>query len=137
MEGSKSNVELSYEVLGAYARGDEETLRARMDPEIEIYGHPEIVNAGTFHGFDGFKQWTREWEEAWEEITYDLGELVEVGDALLVAPVHIVGRGAGSGVEIDSVFGWLYEWHDGRSTRFHVYPTVELALEAARKLAEE
>jgi hypothetical protein len=72
MEGSKSNVELSYEVLGAYARGDEETLRARMDPEIEI----------------------------------------------------------------DSVFGWLYEWHDGRSTRFHVYPTVEDALDAARDLAE-
>ena len=137
MEGSKTNKELVYEVLVAYRQNDEETLRALMHPEVEIYGHPEIVNAGTYRGFDGFQRWTREWEEAWEEINYDLGELIEVGDAVLVAPVHVVGRGAGSGVEIDSVFGWLYEWRDGRSTRFHVYPTVEVALEAARKLAEE
>lgn len=134
---AKTNVELVYEVLGAYQGGDEETLRRLMDPSIEIYGHPEIVNAGTYHGFDGFQRWTREWEEAWDEINYDLGEIIEVGDAFLVAPVHVVGRGAGSGVEIDSVFGWLYEWRDGRSTRFHVYPTVDDALEAARELAEE
>ncbi len=83
---AKTNVELSYETLGAYLRGDEETLRALMHPEAEIYGHPEIVNAGTYHGFDGFQRWIREWEEA---------------------------------------------------RRFHVYPTVELALEAAGELAEQ
>jgi ketosteroid isomerase-like protein len=93
MEGSKTNVELVYETLGAYLRGDEETLRALMHPEAETYGHPEIVNAGTYHGFDGFQRWIREWEEAWDEINYDLG--------------------------------------------FHVYPTVEFALDAARKLADE
>ena len=53
---AKTNVELSYETLGAYLRGDEETLRALMHPEAEIYGHPEIVNAGTYHGFDGFQR---------------------------------------------------------------------------------
>jgi ketosteroid isomerase-like protein len=137
MAMAKTNVELVYETLGAYLRGDEERLRALMHPEAEIYGHPEIVNAGTYHGFDGFQRWIREWEEAWDEINYDLGDFVEVGDAFLVAPVHIVGRGAGSGIEIDRVFGWMYEWHEGRSTRFHVYPTVELALEAAGTLAEQ
>jgi ketosteroid isomerase-like protein len=137
MEGSKTNVELAYEMLAAYERGDEEALRARMDPEVEIYGHPEIVNSGTYHGFDGFQQWVREWEEAWDEITYDLGEIIEVGDGFLVAPVHVVGRGAGSGAETDHVFGWMYEWRDGRSIRFHVYPSVETALEAAQKLAEK
>jgi ketosteroid isomerase-like protein len=137
MEGSRTNVELVYEVLAAYQQGDEETLRARMDPEVEIYGHPEIVNAGTYHGFEGFKRWTREWEEAWDEISYEPREMIEVGESLLVVPIQIVGRGAGSGVEIDSVFGWLYEWHDGRSTRFHVYPTVEDALEAAKRLAAQ
>jgi hypothetical protein len=57
MEGAKTNVELVYETLGAYLRGDEETLRALI--------------------------------------------------------------------------------RDGRGTRFHVYPTVESALDAARKLADE
>ena len=56
---------------------------------------------------------------------------------MLVVPVHAVGRGASSGVEIDTVFGWLYEWRDGRATRFHVYPTVGDATEAAGRLAGE
>jgi ketosteroid isomerase-like protein len=139
MEGSKSNVELVYETLGACMRGDEETLRVLMHPEglLVIFGDPGIVNAGTYRGFDGYQRWVREWEEAWDEVNYELGELVEVGDAFLVAPVHVVGRGAGSGVEIDSTFGGMYEWRDGRATRFHVYPTVESALDVARKLAEE
>jgi ketosteroid isomerase-like protein len=137
MAMTRTNVEVVYEMLAAYESGDEETLRELIHPEGEIYGHPEIVNAGTYYGFEGFQQWVREWEEAWDEISYDLGELVEVGAGFLVAPVHVVGRGAGSGVEIDSVFGWMYELRDGRSVRFHVYPSVEVALAAARKLAEE
>jgi ketosteroid isomerase-like protein len=134
---AKSNAELVYETLAAYQLGDEGRMRELIDPEAEIHGDPGIVNAGTYHGFEGFQRWTREWEEAWGEISYDLGELIEASDAVLVAPVRVVGRGAGSGVEIDSVFGWMWEFRDGRATRFHVYPTVEVALDAARKLAAE
>jgi ketosteroid isomerase-like protein len=134
---AKSNVELVYELQGAYLQDDEEAMRELIDPEAEIYGHPEIVNSGTYQGLEGFRRWSREWDEAWEEISYEYGELVEVGDTFLVAPVHVTARGAGSGAEIDSVFGWLWEFRDDRATRFHVYPTVEVALDAARKLAEE
>jgi ketosteroid isomerase-like protein len=130
------NVQLVYEVLSAYERGDEETQRRLMDPELEVYGAPGIVNAGTYEGYEGFQRWTSQWEEAWDEISYELGEIIEVDDAFLVAPVHVVGRGAVSGLEIDSVFGWLYEWRDGRSVRFHTYASVDDALEAARRLSE-
>jgi hypothetical protein len=37
----------------------------------------------------------------------------------------------------DAVFGWLYEWEDGLSRRFHVYPDLEGALEAGRRMAAE
>jgi ketosteroid isomerase-like protein len=136
MEASKSNAELVEATLGAYLTGDEDALRALIHPEGEIHGDPGIINAGTYRGFEGFQQWVRQWEEAWDEINYEMLEMIEVGDSLIVIPVHIVGRGAVSGVEIDRVFGWMYEWHDGRATRFHVYSTVDGALEAARKLAE-
>lgn len=46
-----------------------------------------------------------------------------------------VGRGAGSGLEIDRVFAYLYEIQDGMGTRFHVYGSKERALEAAAELA--
>ena len=131
------NVALVYEVLVAYQQGDEEKLRERMNPDAETYGGPDIVNAGTYHGFEGFQRWVREWEEAWEEISYELGELIEVDESILVATVNVVGRGAGSGVETDSVFGWLWEWRDGRATRFQVHATVEDAVDAAREMAAE
>ena len=131
------NLPLIVEMLVAYREGDDERLRAFMHPDGEVYGAPEIVNSGTYYGFEGFKRWVGEWEEAWEEISYELGEIVEVSESVLVAPVHVVGRGAGSGVEIDTVFAWLYEWRDGRVSRFHVYATVEDALEAARGMAGE
>jgi ketosteroid isomerase-like protein len=136
VERSRSNVELVYAALAAYQRGDQDELRGLMDPDIEVHGESGLINAGTYHGFEGFLEWIAEWEEAWDPVNYELLEPIEIGESLLVVPVHTVGRGAVSGVEIDSVFGWLYEIRDGRSTRFHVYVTVDRALEVARELAQ-
>jgi hypothetical protein len=49
----------------------------------------------------------------------------------------VIGTGAGSGVEIDREFGYLYEIRDGVSTRFHLYESAEKAVEAATKLARQ
>jgi ketosteroid isomerase-like protein len=131
------NVQRLYETLVAYEQRDDEKLRQMMDPEGVIYGAPGIVNAGTYYGFEGFQQWISHWEEAWDEINYDIGEIVEVSDSVLVVPAHLVGRGAASGVEIDSTFGWIYQWKDGLLVRYEVHARIEEALEAARKLAAE
>jgi ketosteroid isomerase-like protein len=125
------------EGLVAYQQGDEKTLRELMDPDIEIYSEPGMVNAGTFKGFDGWRQWASQWEEAWESITYEALEIIEVDDSTLVAPVRVVGKGVGSGLEIDRVFHYLYEIRNGKGVRFHVYLSEEHALEAAAKLAAD
>ena len=131
------NIQRAYEMLAAYQQGDDDTLRAVIHPEGEVYGAPGIINSGTYHGFEGFQQWVSQWEEAWDEITYELGGVIEVNESILVIPVHIVGRGAGSGVEIDRTFGWLYEWENGRVLRFQVHASPEDAVEEAEKLAGE
>jgi ketosteroid isomerase-like protein len=131
------NVQRVYELLAAYEQGDEEKVRESIDPEGEIYGAPGIVNEGTYRGYQGFRQWIGQWTEAWAEERFELGEIVEVDESVLVMPAHVIARGASSGVEIDNVFGWLYEWRDGRATRFHVYLTVDEAMEAARRLVAE
>ena len=133
---SSGNTELVQKILGAYLTGDEETLRAMIPPHGEIYGAPGIINAGTYHGYEGFMHWVRQWDDAWDEINYELGEVIEVGDSFVVVPAHVVGRGAVSGLQIDSVFGWMYEFRDGQAVRFHTYATTDDALQAARRLAE-
>jgi ketosteroid isomerase-like protein len=132
---SSGNAELVQKVLGAYLTGDEDTLREMIPPEGEIYGAPGIINAGTYHGYEGFQAWVRQWNEAWDEVNYELGEMIEVSDFIVVVPAHVVGKGAVSGLEIDSVFGWMYEFRDGKAVRFHTYATVDDALEAARRLS--
>jgi ketosteroid isomerase-like protein len=133
----KSSSELVYEILGAYQQGDEQKLRSLMYPDAEVHGAPGLINAGTYYGYEGFREWLQQWEDAWGEIDYELGEIIEVDEAIIVVPVHTVGIGAVSGLRIDAVFGWLYEWQDGRSRRFHVYPDVDSAIEAAKRIAAE
>ena len=133
---SSSNEELVQRLLVAYLNGDEETVRSMITPDSEIYSPPGLINSGTYWGFDGFRQWTREWEEAWDEVSYELGEAIEMGGGFLVIPARIVARGAGSGVETDNVFGWMYEFRDGRAARFHAYVSVDEAKDAAKRLAE-
>jgi len=131
------NVQLANEMLAAYMRGDEDRLRDLIDPEGEIHGAPGLVNAGTYRGYEGFRQWIGQWTEAWAEERFELGDVVEVDESLLVVPAHVTARGASSGVEIDNVFGWLFEWSGGRASRFHVYVTFEDAMDAARRLVAE
>jgi ketosteroid isomerase-like protein len=134
---ARTNAELLRTTLAVYQQGDDETLRELMHPEIEIYSEPGMINAGTYSGYDGYRQWAAQWEEAWDEISYEALEIIDVSDTLLVARVRVVGRGAGSGLEIDREFGYLYELKEGRGTRFHVYVSFDSALEAANRLAEE
>jgi ketosteroid isomerase-like protein len=132
---SSGNVELVQKMLTAYLSGDEETMRAMIGPESEIHGAPGLINSGTYHGYEGFQEWIAQWEEAWDGIQYELGEPIDVGTSIVVIPTRITGRGAGSGVEIDSEFGWLYEFRDGQAVRFHAYVNVDEALDAARRLS--
>jgi ketosteroid isomerase-like protein len=137
MEEISENAKLVLETIAAYERGDDVALRSRIHSDAEIYSEPGMINSGTFTGFEGFKHWSRQWEEAWEEITYEPLEFIDVSDTLLVARVRAIGRGAGSGLEIDREFGYLYEVSEGLAKRFHLYENVDRALAAANRLAEE
>jgi hypothetical protein len=96
-----------------------------------------VINSGGYRGFEGFQTWTRQWEEAWEEARYEPLEFIDVDETHLVIRVRVVGKGAGSGIETDREFGWLYEIEGGRATRFHLYETAERAVEAAGQMAGE
>jgi ketosteroid isomerase-like protein len=64
-----------------------------------------------------------------------LKEPIDIGETIVVIPVRITGRGSGSGLEVDSTFGWLWQIKDEKLLRFHAYPAVDEALEAAERLS--
>lgn len=126
-----SNAQIATEMLAAYQRGDQETLARMVDPGIEIHGAGGIVNAGTFIGLDGFVQWTAAWEDAWEDSHYEIVELSEVSDAIVVGAVRVRATGRNSGVPIKAVYGYLWEIRDDKAVRFHVYDSHDEALRRA------
>jgi ketosteroid isomerase-like protein len=127
---------LIFDAFDAYQRGDDAALQEIYDPEIEVHADAG-VNSGTFHGWDGFRQWVSQWEDAWEEITYEPKEVIEFGTDLAVVPVQTAGRGRGSGIELEQEFVYVFQRREGRLIRFHLYPTRERALAVAQEFAAE
>jgi ketosteroid isomerase-like protein len=129
------NVEHARRAFEAFDRGEGELVLEMMDPEIEVYSPPSLVNSGTFLGTDGYMRWLTEWLEAWEEfdagVQYDAIE--PVGERHVVVPVHqtAVGRGSGVPVELDLCF--MGQINGERWVALHLYPDVDEAREVAER----
>jgi ketosteroid isomerase-like protein len=119
--------------LDAFERGDVERLLELMHPEVEIYSPPDLANGGTFHGREGYLEWSREWFDVWEEFQIEATEIEAVGENHVLTTVRQRGRGKGSGIEIEMEACYMGEIHDGQATRLHLYPTREQALAAAEE----
>ena len=130
-----SNAQLATEMVAAYQQGDEESLVSVVDPQIEIHGEAGLLNSGTYHGLEGFQHWTAAWEDAWEDSRYEITQMSEVGDDLVVAAVRVTGTGKGSGVPMKAVYGWLWEFRNGKAVRFHTYVEHDTAIRRAQQLA--
>jgi ketosteroid isomerase-like protein len=72
----------------------------------------------------------REIGEAWDEFRLEAEEYFAAGEGV-VAFVRAVGRGRGSGVEVDFRSAWLMTLRDGRVVRARLYRDRTKALEAA------
>lgn len=125
------NVEVRNEVVRRFfAAFDSDTdgFRDTLHPEIEWY--PIEENRTPTRGVEA-AMWNRnEWLDTWDEHRFDLEEVVEEGDSV-VALVHIVARGRGSGVEADLSFYAQVRVQDDKVAYIYDHEDREAALEAA------
>jgi ketosteroid isomerase-like protein len=122
---SQENVEAVRGLFAALERQDWEAALGVFDPEVEW-----SPTEGTFHGPEGVVSSLAEWLEPWEEHNIEAEEFMEVGNKVL-AVIHLVGRGAGSGMEIDQRFFQVYAVRDGKIVRMVEFVRRAEALEAA------
>jgi ketosteroid isomerase-like protein len=118
----------------AFNRGDRDAVVAGFDPEIECYVSPELMNAGTWRGIEGFDEMVAGWAEAWGELELRIIELETPDDRHVIARVHQRATGVGSGVPVELDVHFLFEvGDDERTIRLHIYPDRESAMAAVRE----
>ena len=86
-----------------------------------------VLNPATYQGFDGFVRFAEQVGEAWAEFRMEPEEFFERGDVVVVL-VRAVGKGRGSGVEVDDAVAMVAEVRDGRIALMKVEPDREAAL---------
>jgi uncharacterized protein len=122
---SQESVDVVRQLFEAFDDQEWEHALALLDPEVE-WSPVE----GVFRGPEGVVASLIEWLEPWEEHTVEAEEILETSDRVL-AVIHLTGRVAGSGMEIDQRFFQVYDVRDGRIVRMVEFVARADALDAA------
>jgi ketosteroid isomerase-like protein len=110
------------------------------DMYVGGFVHPEIVFirigselpdvAGEWHGTEGLKQATTEYLNVWDDYRFEVEEMIDLGDRVLVLERH-TARGKLSGANISQDVGTLLTLRDGLIVRWEYYWERAEALEAS------
>jgi ketosteroid isomerase-like protein len=123
---------LARDLLDAYNRRDAEAFVATWHPNCEW--HPfltaRVEGDPGYHGHNGLRAWFEDVDEMFDDIHGDLDEVREVGD-MLVGLGHMHARGRGSGAEVSTAVGWVFELSGDKFRRGWAYTSHEEALRAA------
>jgi len=133
MGRQETNVELVRRGLAAFEAGDVEAALALVDPDVEIVTGAGLATPGVNRGHDGFARWNAEWMEAWASFETEAVVIEPVGERHVVVKMHQRATGKGSGIEVETDAGFMFEAAEGRAVAMHLYASFEEAEERARE----
>jgi ketosteroid isomerase-like protein len=120
------------EELDAYNRRDIEAFVAGWHPDCEW--HPfltaRVEGDPGYHGHNGLRTWFEDIDEMFAGVRAELDDIREVG-GLLVGLGHMEARGRGSGAEVSTEVGWVFEMRGDKCLRGWAYTNHAEALQAA------
>jgi ketosteroid isomerase-like protein len=127
---SEENVELVRNAFAAWELGDLDWLDRHTDPKVEIAQPPNLPGTSTYTGKEGMREALRDWPSQWEEFRIELIEATALDQGRVLAMTRQVGRGKGSGVEVEADFAFVLTVRQGRFMRWQMFTSREDALEA-------
>ena len=130
---SAENVAAIRRVYEAMARGDFWAVGDVLDPGIVWQWSPSmsgITGVSEYHGIDGVAAATRDFLQAWDRFTNEAGELIDLGDYVLVI-TRTHARMKGSDREIEASAAELWTFRGEKAIRFQEFGTRAEALQAA------
>ena len=121
----EQNVQIVRGIFEASSKMDKEAIIASLDDmvplifteDVEFVETPERVDARTFRGHGGVKEAFTRWLEQWNEYSAEL-EQAEARGKTVLAIVTEQASGEGSGAPVTSRLYIVFEFRDGRISRY-------------------
>ena len=129
---SQENVEIALRGVEALTRQDVDALIAVVSPDVQwedavFWTEPTHV----YGGEAAVRAWFQAVVEPWESIDFEVEEIIEGGDDLVLLGGVLAARGDASGAET-RLRGWNVLWlTNGKVTKRQVFLERDQALEAA------
>ena len=111
-EKARELEQLARDGLGAYERGDMETVLELLHPEIEVRRFAVLPNPEGGKSHEDFLAWTARWEEAWESFRSEILSVDVLDDGHVIA--HARQRGSRRGQRRRGRDGGLLDVRVGR-----------------------
>jgi ketosteroid isomerase-like protein len=127
---SQENVEIVRKTLEVFARaGTNESFEGLIANDVELLPAFEVTGGASFIGPEGVARFMRHWTEDFDDWTFRVDDLHDVGEAV-VARMRQSARGKASGAPVESLFGVVFRLRDGEIARIEVFQTLAAALQA-------
>lgn len=133
---SEENVEIVRRAFEATNRGQGPAVLLEFydaDVELDARGTAlgQLVGGGVYRGHQGVRHFFRRYYEAWEQVDYEIEELIDAGEHV-VAVVNNRCRGRGSGITLEWQAPSIWTIRGGKIIRLVFFMSREEALRAAR-----
>ena len=128
---SQENVEAVRRGLDAFNRRDKAAWIAVCDPEVENFPPHEWPESAPARGAEAIWEFFVEAVKAWEEGSFEWGELIDAEPDKVVANQRRQMRGKVSGAGVDWSYWVVFTFRDRRLLRFEWFADRGEALEAA------
>ena len=128
---SQQNVEIAKQATGAFNRRDIDAFARVTTADFEwVPVFAARVGGGPYIGREGIDRSLAEVGETWEEFTPVPEEYRDLGETV-VGLGRLKTRGRGSGVPVESSWGGVFDFRDGRIARIRTFLDHDEALRAA------
>jgi ketosteroid isomerase-like protein len=132
MSERDQNRERVAESFAAFQRGDVDAVNAGLDPNIEVVISGQLANSGTWTGIDGFWKSISSWLEAFDDYEIEVLGIDTPDDHHVIVEALQTATGRASGVPVNLTTYFVFEIHDGISTRYELHASRDAAMAAVR-----
>ena len=126
-ESKRAQAEALLQALNAR---DFDTLAGMLDPEGSFASLLSVSEGEEYEGVEGLRRWGENVDDIWDGFRLELVDFVEAGEDQAVAVVRVTGTAKVSEVPLDSTFGQVWTWREGKPSRNVAYAHPHEAFEA-------